>query len=228
MGAPAHAHAGTNPVTKVLYPGSFDPIHNGHLELVETASHLFDEVVVAAMRNPQKGEPLFDLDEREEMIEESRRPPRQRRRSPASPGSSSTWPRRSAPTSSSRACGPSSDFESEMHQAQMNHAVSGVHTLFIPSASAHSFLASKLIREIARFGGDVSLDGARPGGQAPRREVRDAELLRRPARPRATSASLAGAPEPAASCHGSDVEHMLRAPARPRRLRPARCRCRPR
>ena len=45
----------------MLYPGSFDPIHNGHVELIETASHLFDEVVVATMRNPQKGEPLFDL-----------------------------------------------------------------------------------------------------------------------------------------------------------------------
>ncbi len=44
-------------MTKVLYPGSFDPFHNGHVEIVETAARLFDEVVVAAMRNPQKGEP---------------------------------------------------------------------------------------------------------------------------------------------------------------------------
>ena len=49
-----------------------------------------------------------------------------------------------------------SDFESELQMAQMNHKISGVDTLFIPSASAHSFLASKLIRDIARFGGDVS------------------------------------------------------------------------
>ena len=58
-------------MTTVLYPGSFDPIHNGHLEIVETASRLFDEVVVAAMRNPQKGEPLFTLAEREEILEET-------------------------------------------------------------------------------------------------------------------------------------------------------------
>jgi len=55
-------------MTKVLYPGSFDPIHNGHVELIETAAYLFDEVVVATMRNPQKGEPLFDLEERKQMI----------------------------------------------------------------------------------------------------------------------------------------------------------------
>jgi len=57
-------------VTKVLYPGSFDPFHNGHRELVETASYLFDEVVVAAIRNPGK-DALFTLEEREEIISEA-------------------------------------------------------------------------------------------------------------------------------------------------------------
>ena len=52
-----------------LFPGSFDPFHNGHLEIVERASRLFDEVVVAALRNPQKGSPLFDLEERQAMLE---------------------------------------------------------------------------------------------------------------------------------------------------------------
>ena len=75
---PASPSQPESPLTRVLYPGSFDPIHNGHLEIIETASRLFDEVVVAAMRNPQKGEPLFNLDERKAMLEESRRPPRQR------------------------------------------------------------------------------------------------------------------------------------------------------
>ena len=55
----------------VLYPGSFDPFHNGHRELVETAAYLFDHVVVAAIRNPQKAAGLFSLEERQWMIKES-------------------------------------------------------------------------------------------------------------------------------------------------------------
>ncbi|MDH3754398.1 MAG: pantetheine-phosphate adenylyltransferase [Acidimicrobiia bacterium] len=142
-------------MTRVLYPGSFDPVHNGHVELVETAARLFDEVVVAAMRNPQKGEPLFSLEDREAMLKEC---------FAHLPNVTSTmFSTLVVDLAMEQKCDfivkglrAVSDFESELQMAQMNQAVAGVETVFIPSASAQSFVASKLIREIARFGGDVS------------------------------------------------------------------------
>ncbi|HET7651487.1 MAG TPA: pantetheine-phosphate adenylyltransferase [Acidimicrobiales bacterium] len=145
----------THALTTALYPGSFDPFHNGHLEIVERAARLFDRVVVAAMRNPQKGEPLFDLEDRKAMLEESL----------------SHLPNVEITSLSklvvdvAREVGASiivkglravSDFENELQMAQMNQALSGLDTLFIPTASSHSFLASRLIREVNRFGGDVT------------------------------------------------------------------------
>ena len=142
-------------MARVLYPGSFDPFHNGHRELVETAAYLFDSVVVAAMRNPQKGEPLFSLSERKDMIRESLS---HLDNVEITQFSSLVvdLAREVEADFIIKGLRAPSDFESEMAQAQMNLAVSGVHTLFIPSASANSFVQSKFIRDIARFGGDVS------------------------------------------------------------------------
>ena len=116
---------------------------------------MFDDVVVATMRNPQKGEGLFGLDEREQMIKEC----------------CSHLPNVSVAMFSNlvvnlardikadfivKGLRAVSDFENELQMAQMNHALAGVQTIFIPSASKRSFMASKLIREVVRLGGDVS------------------------------------------------------------------------
>jgi pantetheine-phosphate adenylyltransferase len=145
----------------VLYPGSFDPFHNGHRELVETACHLFDEVIVAAMVNPQKGKPLFELEDREQLIKESLTHLDNVTVTHFDELVVKVAQQVSADFIIKGLRAPS-DFEAEMAQAQMNLAVSGVHTLFIPSASANSFLASKYIRDIVRLGGDVSAMVPRP------------------------------------------------------------------
>ncbi len=142
-------------MTVGLIPGSFDPFHNGHLEIVERASPIFDEVVVAAIRNPQKSEPMFTLEERRDMIAES----------VAHLGnvrivSISTLlvnvARDVGATAIVKGLRAVSDFENELQMAQMNRSLSGVETLFLPSSSHYSFIASRLLREVARFGGDVT------------------------------------------------------------------------
>ncbi|MYH96367.1 MAG: pantetheine-phosphate adenylyltransferase [Acidimicrobiia bacterium] len=140
-------------MTRVLFPGSFDPIHNGHMEIVETAARLFEEVIVAAVYNPQKA-PLFELDERQAMLEECfAHLPNVRTTMFASLVVDLAT--REGVDFIVKGLRAVSDFENELQMAQMNQAVSGVHTLFIPSASKHSFLASKLIRELARFGQQI-------------------------------------------------------------------------
>ncbi len=139
----------------VLYPGSFDPFHNGHQELVETASYLFDRVVIAAIRNPQKSGMVFTLEERQALIRDAL----------SHLGNVEVVAMSKLVVDVAREVGADfiikglravSDFENEMAQAQTNLTISGVHTLFLPSASANSYVASKYIREIAKFGGDVS------------------------------------------------------------------------
>jgi pantetheine-phosphate adenylyltransferase len=142
-------------VTKALYPGSFDPLHNGHLDIIEVAARHFDEVVVASVRNPQKTGALFELEERQTMIEEC----------VAHLDNVEVTSFASLTVDLAREIGADfivkglrvvADFESELMMSRMNRAVAGVDTLFIPASAANSFLASNLLRELARFGADVS------------------------------------------------------------------------
>ena len=145
-----------------LFPGSFDPFHNGHLEIVEAASRLFDHVVVAAVRNTQKGDGLFTLEERMQMISDS----------VAHLSNVSLSSFSSLVVDLARQVGAdvivkglrvSSDAEAELQQAQMNKLVSGIETLLIPCSSEYSFVASKWVRDFARFGGADRIGSTVPG-----------------------------------------------------------------
>jgi pantetheine-phosphate adenylyltransferase len=149
-------------VKTALFPGTFDPFHNGHLEIVETASKLFDRLIVAPMRNPQKGEPLFTAEERRDMIGES----------VAHLANVSLHPFSSLVVDLVRELRAdvivkglrvASDAESELQQAQMNKAVSGVETLFIPASSEFAFVSSRYVREFAHFGGADRIGTMVPG-----------------------------------------------------------------
>ncbi len=142
-------------MTTVLFPGSFDPFHNGHLEVVERSGQLFDEVVVACLRNPQKAMALFDNEERVGMISEA----------VAGLVNVRIVSVSQLVVEVARDVGASvivrglraiSDFENELQMAQVNRQLSGIETLFIPTSSTTSFLSSRLIREVASYGGDVT------------------------------------------------------------------------
>lgn len=145
-----------------LCPGSFDPFHNGHLEIVETASRLFDHVVVAPMQNPTKADPLFSLEERQAMIAEA-----VSHLTNVSLGSFSTLT-----VDAARSVGAdvivkglrrSADAENELMQAQMNKATAGIESLFIPCSSAYSFIASQYIRDFVRYGATDRVASLVPG-----------------------------------------------------------------
>jgi len=159
-------------VTLALYPGSFDPFHNGHLEVVERAARIFNEVVIAALRNPQKSQALFDLDTRRKMVEES----------VAHLDNVSFMQMSKLTVEVARDVEASviirglravSDFESELQMAQMNRELSGIETVFIPTSSSHSFIASRLLREVATYGGDVSAFVPKPVAALMEQQLRE-------------------------------------------------------
>ena len=142
-------------MTSAIFPGSFDPFHNGHYEVVERAHGLFDRVVVAVLSNPGKTESAFTFAEREELI----RACLQSMENVEVVAMSTLVVDVAVAVGADvivRGLRAVSDFENELQMAQMNHQLSGIETLFIPTGSAYSFISSRLIREVASYGGDVS------------------------------------------------------------------------
>jgi pantetheine-phosphate adenylyltransferase len=137
-----------------LCPGTYDPVTNGHLDIIGRAAETFGTVVVGALENPSK-QPMFTLEERVAMLKEAC----------ASVPNVSVVSFRGLLVDFARAQGDAvivkglravSDYEYEIQMAQMNHRLAGVETLFMPTSPKWSFLSSSLVKEVARLGGDVA------------------------------------------------------------------------
>jgi pantetheine-phosphate adenylyltransferase len=142
-------------LVRAIYPGSFDPLTNGHLDLIERGSKIFEELVVAILRNPEK-DPLFTVSERREMLEKMVRP----------------WPNVKVDTFEGllvdyaiaknakavlRGIRAISDYEYELQMALMNRKLQPqLETVFMMPAEAYSYLSSRLVKEIFRLGGSVN------------------------------------------------------------------------
>jgi pantetheine-phosphate adenylyltransferase len=141
-------------VRRAVCPGSFDPVTNGHLDIVRRAARLFDEVVVAVGVNASKSR-LFTPGERMEMIRESVTDlPNVTVDGFA--GLLTDFCAERGIAAIVKGLRAVSDFDYELQMAQMNASLTDVETVFVPTSPEYSFLASSLVKEVATFGGDVS------------------------------------------------------------------------
>jgi pantetheine-phosphate adenylyltransferase len=161
-------------VKRVVCPGSFDPITFGHLDIIERASKMFDEVVIAVLVNVTKSS-LFNVDERMEMIREVTKK--------YSNVKVDSWSGLLVDYCEAnkipiivKGLRAVTDFDYELQMSQINLQLKGVETLFMSTAPAHSFLSSSLVKEIASYDGDVS--NYIPASLVPKLKARLAEVQR--------------------------------------------------
>jgi len=140
--------------TFAIYPGPFDPMTMGHLDVIERAAAIFEKVLVAVVVNPQKREPLFTLDERKAMLSESIAHLRNVEVSHFR-GLLADFVREMELDVIVKGLRVVSDFENEMSTALMNRSLSKVDTVFLPSDPQFSFISSSLVKEIFLLGGEI-------------------------------------------------------------------------
>lgn len=139
---------------RAVCPGSFDPITNGHLDIIGRASKLYDVVYVAVMINKFK-RGLLDIDERLDLIRQVTEE-YENVRVEAFHGLLVDFCKERDIPAIVKGLRAVSDFDYELQMAQMNNGLSGVETLFVPTNPTYSFLSSSLVKEVAAWGGDVS------------------------------------------------------------------------
>ena len=139
-----------------VYPGSFDPFTNGHLDVVERALGIFDRLIVAVLANPDKRSPLFTVDERVQMIKESL-DAGDRVQVESFTGLTVDFARTRRAQTLVKGLRAYSDFDAELQQALMNRKLApDIHTIFLMSSFAHIFVSSSILKDIASHGRDVS------------------------------------------------------------------------
>jgi pantetheine-phosphate adenylyltransferase len=140
--------------TRAVYPGSFDPVTNGHIDLIQRSAALFDKVIVAILRNTDKI-PFFTVEERTEMLEEAVRGMKNVSVTSFS-GLLVDFVEQIGASVIIRGIRAVSDYEYELQMALMNRRLSNkVETVFMLPAESYSFLSSKLVKEIAQLGGSM-------------------------------------------------------------------------
>ncbi len=138
---------------RCVCPGSFDPVTNGHLDVLARASRLYDEVTVAVLVNPGKAG-LFEVHERIEMLREVTAE-LGNVRVDSFEGLLVDYCRERGIPVVVKGLRAVSDFDYELQMAQMNHRLTGLETFFVATNPEYSFLSSSLVKEVARWGGDV-------------------------------------------------------------------------
>ena len=140
---------------RIVYPGSFDPITNGHLNIIKRASNVFDEIIVSVFKNPSK-EPLFTMEERVKLLEKSTRDIKGVKVDSFT-GLTMNYVKSKNASAILRGLRAVSDFEGEFQMASMNRELDGeIETVFFMTDAKYAFLSSSVIKEVAQFNGDVS------------------------------------------------------------------------
>jgi pantetheine-phosphate adenylyltransferase len=143
-----------HPTPSAIYPGSFDPLTLGHLDVIERAAAVFGRVMVAVVVNPQKREPLFTIDERKQMIIAATKHLDNVDVADFR-GLLADFAKRISAGVIVKGLRVVSDFENEMSTALMNRSLSGIDTLFVPSDPNYSFISSSLVKEVFFLGGEI-------------------------------------------------------------------------
>jgi pantetheine-phosphate adenylyltransferase len=141
---------------RAVYPGSFDPFTNGHLDVVERALGIFDSLIVAVLANPDKRSPLFSVEQRVAMIREVL-DGQDRVEVESFKGLTVDFARSRGAQTLVKGLRAYSDFDAELQQALMNRKLApDIHTIFLMSSFAHIFVSSSILKDIASHGRDVS------------------------------------------------------------------------